>query len=103
NCSLTVKISSTKGARVSRFLGNWLAAKNIPAAPSRKREWSSTVAHFKCGIGIGSALGGAGLPLRNSLRVFVHSSFVHLKYLPKRPSRSCISLPHLSHSRTSPS
>ena len=54
-------------------------------------------------IGIGSIFGGAGSPLRNSLRVFLHSSLVQPKYLPKRPERSSINEPHLSHSMVGPS
>ena len=49
--------------------GNWLAARKMPAAPSRSRKKSSHFSHSRCGIGIGSAFGGAGSPLRSSLRV----------------------------------
>ena len=54
-------------------------------------------------MGTGSARGGAGSPFLSSLRVLPQSSLVHLKNLPKRPVRSCISLPHFSHSSVGPS
>ena len=41
-------------------------------------------------------------PFFKILRVFLHSSLVHCMYLPKRPSRSTMSWPHLSHLMTGP-
>ncbi|MNP34893.1 hypothetical protein D3C76_1282000 [compost metagenome] len=64
---------------------------------------SLTFSHFSSGIFTGSIFGGAASPLFSSLRVFLQVALVHPKNLPKRPVLSCISLPHLSHSRLGPS
>src|SRR5690606_19912088 len=95
--------SATNGARVSRDLGKVAAARNKPAAPSRKTKYVSDFSHFSSGKCTGSSFGGAASPLRSSLRVFLHSVLVQPKYLPKRPDFNCISAPHLSHSINGPS
>ena len=60
------------------------------------------LSHLSSGIFTASIFGGAGSPFFSSLRVFLHSALVQPKNLPKRPVLSCISLPHLSHSRLGP-
>ena len=86
--------SLTFGGLVSRDFGKVLAARNIPAAPSRSTKCASDFEHLSSGRSTGSSCGGATSPLFRNFLMLPQAS--HFMKGPKGPFSITIGLPQRS-------